>query len=362
MTTAKTPLYAKHLAHHARMVDFHGWEMPLHYGSQLEEHQAVRQDAGVFDVSHMTVVDVLGAGTRQFLRKLLTHDVDKLQHTGRALYSPMCNEHGGIIDDLIVYQRTSDNYRLILNSATRDRDLKWLRESIQGFSSGLQERHELAMLAIQGPHAIQKLLTILSPAQADAISTLARFECVDVDNWFFARTGYTGEDGFEIVVPQEYIETLWTDLMNAGVRPCGLAARDTLRLESGMLLYGQDMDETTSPLESGLEWTVTWEPHDRNFIGMGALQSQKQFGVKRKLVGLTLADKAVMRSGQRVFVDGVPAGVITSGSYSPTLSCSIALARVPALIGQDVSVEIRNKLYPVTVGKPRFYPIQSPKS
>ena len=361
MTTAKTPLYATHLAHHARMVDFHGWEMPLHYGSQLEEHHAVRCDAGVFDVSHMTVVDLLGAGTRQFLRKLLTHDVDKLQHTGRALYSPMCNEHGGIIDDLIVYQRTSDNYRLILNSATRSQDLQWLRETIQGFSSGLQERHDLAMLAVQGPHAIQKLLTILSPAQADAISTLARFECVDVDNWFFARTGYTGEDGLEIVVPQEYIETLWTDLIKAGIQPCGLAARDTLRLEAGMLLYGQDIDETTSPLESGLEWTVTWEPHDRNFIGMGAMQSQKQFGVKRQLIGLTLQDKAIMRTGQRVFVDGVPAGTITSGSYSPTLSCSIALARVPTLISQDVSVEIRNKLYPVNVGKPRFYPLQSSK-
>ena len=361
MTTAKTPLYATHLAHHARMVDFHGWEMPLHYGSQLEEHHAVRTNAGVFDVSHMTVVDLLGAGTRQFLRKLLTHDVDKLHHTGRALYSPMCNEHGGIIDDLIVYQRTSDNYRLILNSATRERDLTWLSEAIQGFSSGLQERNELAMLAVQGPHAIQKLLTILSPAQADAISTLARFECVDVGDWFFARTGYTGEDGFEIVVPQEYIETIWADLIKAGIQPCGLAARDTLRLEAGMLLYGQDMDEKTSPLESGLEWTVTWEPHDRHFIGMGALMSQKQFGVKRKLVGLTLQDKAIMRSGQRVFVDGAPAGVITSGSYSPTLSCSIALARIPALIGQEISVEIRNKLYPVTVGKPRFYPIQSPK-
>lgn len=361
MTIAKTPLYATHLARHARMVDFHGWEMPLHYGSQLEEHHAVRRDAGVFDVSHMTVVDLLGAGTRQFLRKLLTHDVDKLQHTGRALYSPMCNEHGGIIDDLIVYQRTSDNYRLILNSATRSQDLQWLRESIQGFSSGLQERHDLAMLAVQGPHAIQKLLTVLSPAQADSISTLARFECVDVDNWFFARTGYTGEDGLEIVVPQEYIETLWTDLIKAGIQPCGLAARDTLRLEAGMLLYGQDIDETTSPLESGLEWTVTWEPHDRNFIGMGAMQSQKQFGVKRKLIGLTLQDKAIMRTGQRVFVDGVPAGIITSGSYSPTLSCSIALARVPTLISPDVSVEIRNKLYPVNVGKPRFYPIQSSK-
>ncbi len=329
--------------------------MPLHYGSQLEEHHAVRQHAGVFDVSHMTVVDILGAGTRQFLRKLLTHDVDKLQHTGRALYSPMCNEHGGIIDDLIVYQRAPDNYRLILNSATRDHDLAWLRDKIAGFSAGLQERHELAMLAVQGPEAIPTLLKILNPAQADAISTLARFECVDVGRWFFARTGYTGEDGMEIVVPQEKVEALWAALINAGVKPCGLAARDTLRLEAGMLLYGQDMDETTSPLESGLEWTVTWLPQDRDFIGLGALQSQKQFGVKRKLVGLTLQDKAVMRTGQRVFVNGVPAGIITSGTYSPTLACSIALARVPADMSADVAVEIRNKLYPVSVGKPRFY-------
>lgn len=340
------------------MVDFHGWEMPLHYGSQLEEHHAVRQHAGVFDVSHMTVVDILGAGTRQFLRKLLTHDVDKLHHTGRALYSPMCNERGGIIDDLIVYQRAPDNYRLILNSATREHDLAWLRETISGFSAGLQERHDLAMIAVQGPQAIPTLLNLLSPAQADAISTLARFECVDVGRWFFARTGYTGEDGMEIVVPQEKVEALWSSLISAGVKPCGLAARDTLRLEAGMLLYGQDMDETTSPLESGLEWAVTWEPQDRDFIGMGALISNKQFGVKRKLVGLTLQDKAVMRTGQKVFMNGDLAGIITSGTYSPTLGCSIALARVNADINGEVTVDIRNTLYPVSVGKPRFYPTQ----
>lgn len=332
--------------------------MPLHYGSQLEEHRAVRTRVGVFDVSHMTVVDVLGAGARQFLRKLLTHDVDKLPHVGRALYSCMCNEHGGIIDDLIVYQRSSDNYRLILNSATRETDLIWLREKIAGFSAGLQERHELAMLAVQGPHAIETLLSILNPAQCDAVSTIARFECIDVDHWFFARTGYTGEDGFEIVVPQEDVEALWSALITAGVQPCGLAARDTLRLEAGMLLYGQDMDTTTSPLESGLEWTVTWQPDERNFIGMGALQSQKQFGLKQQLVGLTLMDKAIMRSQQRVFVNGSPAGFITSGSYSPTLEYSIALARVPLELGQDVCVEIRNRLYPVSVGKPRFYSLK----
>lgn len=350
-----TALYQEHLACGARMVDFHGWEMPLHYGSQLEEHHAVRQHAGIFDVSHMTIVDVLGAGARQYLRKLLTQDVDKFQHAGQALYSCMCNAHGGIIDDLIVYQRAPDNYRLVLNSATRDRCLPWLREQAQGFSAGLQERHELAIIAIQGPMAKPILETVLDAAEVDAISTLAKFECVDVDHWFFARTGYTGEDGFEIILPSEQAPVFWKKLIQAGAKPCGLAARDTLRLEAGLLLYGQDMDETTSPLESALEWTVTWDPPERDFIGMGAMLSQKQFGVTRKLVGLTLDDKVVMRTNQRVMQNNECIGVVTSGSYSPTLKCSIALARVSVGIADGTSVEIRNRQYPVRIGKPRFY-------
>ncbi|WP_115702651.1 glycine cleavage system aminomethyltransferase GcvT [Legionella sainthelensi] len=351
---AKTPLHAAHIECGAKMVDFHGWEMPLHYGSQITEHQYVRKDAGMFDVSHMTIVDVLGAGCRQFLRKLLTNDVDLLEHNGKALYSCMCNEHGGIIDDLIVYQRASDNYRIVLNSATRENDLAWIRKKSEGFAVGLQERRELAMLAVQGPNAVEKVLTILNPAQIDAVSTLTHFECVDVENWFFARTGYTGEDGLEIIVPQEIIGQLWHDLKKAEVHPCGLGARDTLRLEAGMLLYGQDMDETTSPLESGLTWTIKWEPEDRDFIGMGALFSQKQIGIKRKMVGLTLQDKGIMRQGQRIVVPGCPDGVITSGSYSPTLEKSIALARVPVETGEEVMVDIRGKLVPAKVGKPRF--------
>ncbi len=351
---ARTPLHATHLACGAKMVDFHGWDMPLHYGSQINEHHIVRKDAGMFDVSHMTIIDVLGAGGRLFLRKLLTNDVDLLQHNGRALYSCMCNEHGGIIDDLIVYQRASDNYRIVLNSATRHNDIKWIRKKSEGFAVGLQERPELAMLAIQGPKAIEKTLTVLSPAQVDAVSTLTNFECVDVDNWFFARTGYTGEDGFEIIVPQEIIAQLWSDLIKAGVKPCGLAARDTLRMEAGMLLYGQDMDESTTPLESGLAWTVKWEPEDRDFIGMGALVSQKQQGIKRKMVGLTLLDKGIMRHGQKVVIEGGPDGIITSGGYSPTLEQSIALARVPVTTGDRVLVDIRGKLIPAKVGKPRF--------
>jgi aminomethyltransferase len=351
--TAKTPLHAAHQACGARMVNFHGWDMPLHYGSQLNEHHFVRQDVGMFDVSHMTIVDILGAGGRQFLRKLLTSDIDQLSHKGLALYSCMCNEHGGIIDDLIIYQRASDNYRLVLNSATRAKDLAWILEKSQGFSVGLQERPELAMLAVQGPNAIAKLKTVLNAAQNDALSTLANFECVDVENWFFARTGYTGEDGIELIAPQELIVPLWDDLIKAGVKPCGLAARDTLRLEAGLLLYGQDMDETTTPLESGLSWTVQWTPEDRGFIGMGALHSQKQHGVERKFVGLTLLEPGIMRQGQKVITEHGE-GIITSGGYSPTLEQSIALARVPARVGEQVQVEIRGKLIPAKVGKPRF--------
>lgn len=351
---AKTPLHANHIALNAKMVDFHGWEMPLHYGSQMEEHNYVRKDAGIFDVSHMTIVDVLGAGGRHFLRKLLTNDVDQLTHKGRALYSCMCNEHGGIIDDLIVYQRASDNYRLVLNSATRERVLSWLREKIKGFAAGLQERSELGMIAVQGPKAIQKTLGILNPTQADAITTLTHFESVDVDGWFFARTGYTGEDGLEIIAPQESLPGLWNSLVTSGIKPCGLAARDTLRLEAGMLLYGQDMDESTTPLESGLTWTVKWEPEDRGFIGMGALRFQKEAGLRRKLVGLILEDKGIMRTGQKVIVPREAEGIITSGTFSPTLGKSIAFARVPIATGDRVTVEIREKLLSAKVVKPRF--------
>ena len=350
----KTPLYAQHLKAHAKIVDFHGWNMPLHYGSQLEEHHVVRNDAGMFDVSHMTIVDVLGAGGRQFLRKLLCNDVDKLQHIGRALYSCLCNEHGGIIDDLIVYQRSPDNYRIVFNSSTKQRVLPWIYEKAAGFAVGLQERKELAMLAVQGPQALKKIQTILNPSEADAISTLLAFESVEIGDRFFARTGYTGEDGLEIMLPEEAIASLWNQCLEAFIKPCGLGARDTLRLEAGMLLHGQDMDETTTPLESGLEWTVKWQPQERDFIGMGALLSQKQHGVKRKLVGLSLKEPGIMRHGQTVYINDQPAGIITSGSYSPTLGHAIAFARLSKEAAPTVQVEIRNKRYTATVTQPRF--------
>lgn len=350
----KTSLNSEHIAAHAKMVDFHGWEMPLHYGSQIEEHLAVRHSAGIFDVSHMTIVDVVGAGGRHFLRQLLTNDIDQLAHMGCALYTCMCNTHGGIIDDLIVYQRSPDNYRLVLNSATRAQDIAWLRQQIRGFSAGLQERTDLSMLAVQGPSSIEKTLKILNPAQVDVISTLAHFECVEAENYFVARTGYTGEDGLEIIASHHDIKALWQRLLEQNIQPCGLAARDTLRLEAGMLLYGQDMCESTTPLESALGWTVTWQPEDRNFIGMGALLSQKEHGISRKLVGLTLQDKGIMRTGQRVIIHDRPDGIITSGTYSPSLNQSIAFARVPIDTKELVMVEIRGKLLPAKVGKLKF--------
>lgn len=351
---ANTPLHGAHLALGAKMVAFYGWDMPLHYGSQLQEHHQVRTDAGMFDVSHMTIVDILGTGGRQFLRKLLTNDIDKLAHTGKAMYTCMCNEHGGIIDDLIVYQKASDNYRIVLNSATRAKDLRWINQQSEGLAVGLQERKDLAMIAVQGPKAIEKTLSILNPTQVDSISTLTPFECIEVGDWFFARTGYTGEDGLEIMVPVKEINALWNRLIEAGIKPCGLGARDTLRLEAGLFLYGQDMDETTSPLESALGWTVAFEPDERAFIGKGALLSEKSQGITRKLVGLVIQEGGIMRHGQRVIVESLPDGVITSGTYSPTLSCSIALARVPIKTPDTVLVDIRGKLIKAQVVKPRF--------
>lgn len=356
----KTHLYTAHTALNAKMVNFHGWEMPIHYGSQLQEHHAVRNDAGMFDVSHMTILDILGTGCRQFLRKLLTHDVDTMTHNGQALYTCMCNASGGIIDDLIVYRRAVDSYRLILNSATREHDLAWIRKQSEGFSIGLQERPELAIIAVQGPNAIEKTISVLNPSQADAVSTLGSFEFAESESFFCARTGYTGESGFEIILPAEEALPLWDKLKNAGVQPCGLGARDTLRLEAGLALYGQDMDESTTPLESGLAWTVTWEPSDREFIGMGALLSQKNQGVTRQLVGLTLNAKGIMRHGHRVIIDGGSEGVITSGGFSPTLNTSIAFARIPTTKATKVLVEIRDQKLEATIGKLRFLPKRKP--
>ena len=350
----RTPLYDTHAKYHAKIVDFGGWDMPLHYGSQLEEHHFVRNSAGMFDVSHMTIVDLRGERIREFLRYLLANNVDRLKQSGKALYSCMLNEQGGVIDDLIVYYIDDSFFRMVVNAATRDKDLAWINQHAGAFDISVKVRDDLAMIAVQGPEARDKAHQVLSTAVATAAQDLGAFFMAIVGDWAVARTGYTGEDGYEIMLPNQEAPAFWDKLVEAGVHPCGLGARDTLRLEAGMNLYGTDMDETTSPLESALSWTVAWEPQDRDFIGRAAITAQKQAGIQRALVGLLLEDKGVLRNHQKVLVDGLEAGEITSGSYSPTLGKAIAFARVPAGIGDHARVDIRGKHVPVKVVKPPF--------
>jgi aminomethyltransferase len=349
----RTPLYDLHLALGAKMVDFGGWDMPLHYGSQVEEHHQVRRDCGVFDVSHMTVIDVGGAQAKAWLRHLLANDVERLHSPGRALYSTMLNEQGGIVDDMIVY-RLDEGYRLVVNASTRDQDMAWMQAHLDGFDVQLRERSELAMLAIQGPHARQKIAELVSQSRGNLIQLLKPFEGLSDGDWFIARTGYTGEDGLEIILPADQAPGFFNDLVGAGISPIGLGARDTLRVEAGMNLYGQDIQQDISPLASNMAWSIAWEPATRQFIGRKALETEQAAGVQHKLVGLVLEERGVLRAHQVVRIADVGEGEITSGSFSPTLSKSIALARVPMATADRAEVEIRGKWYPVRVVKPTF--------
>jgi aminomethyltransferase len=350
----RTPLYETHVAAGARMVDFGGWDMPVVYGSQIEEHHAVRRDAGMFDVSHMCVVDLRGERVRDFLRRLLANDVAKLAQPGKALYSCMLLETGGVIDDLIVYYMDDRWFRMVVNAGTRDKDLEWIRASAVPFAVAVEPRTDLAMIAVQGPNARGKAATLLDPDVASRALGLGVCVGMEAGAWFVARTGYTGEDGWEIMLPDTEAPAFWGRLREAGIAQCGLGARDTLRLEAGMNLYGNDMDETTSPLESGLAWTVAWEPQDRDFIGRAALVSQQAAGVQRKLVGLLLEGRGVLRSHQKVIVPSVGEGEVTSGSFSPTLERSIGLARVPVQTAERCEVEIRGRLLGAAVVRPPF--------
>lgn len=353
----QTQLFEQHVACGARMVDFHGWMMPLHYGSQLDEHHAVRQDAGMFDVSHMTIVDLHGARTREFLRYLVANDVAKLTVAGKALYTGMLNASGGVIDDLIIYFFTEDYFRMVVNSATRDRDLAWISQHAQAYGVELTVRDDLALIAVQGPQAKQRAGTLFTDEQKQAVAGMKPFFGVQAGELFIATTGYTGEAGYEIALPQAQAVDLWQKLLNVGVKPAGLGARDTLRLEAGMNLYGQEMDESVSPLAANMGWTIAWAPEDRDFIGRAALEKQREQGTEQ-LVGLVMTEKGVLRNELPVrFTDAAgnqQEGVITSGSFSPTLGCSIALARVPAGIGENAIVQIRNREMPVKVTKPGF--------
>jgi aminomethyltransferase len=364
MTLKATPLNSVHRAAGAKMVDFGGWDMPVNYGSQIEEHNAVRSDAGMFDVSHMCVVDLQGANVRAFLRGLLANNVDKLQAPGKALYSCMLNPQGGVIDDLIVYFINEHWFRLVVNAGTAEKDIAWIRERNETSASGLSitprradlSEDGIALVAVQGPNARAKFWDTV-PAAREASEGLKPFNAAIVKDTPFgelmvARTGYTGEDGFEVGVAATQVEALWNALAAQGVKPAGLGARDTLRLEAGMNLYGQDMDDTVSPLDAGLAWTVDLVS-ERDFVGKTALQR----GQQQQFVGLILREKGgILRAHQKVVASSGNAGEITSGTFSPTMLQAIALARVPmdVAVGDTVHVEIRDKKLAASVVKLPF--------
>lgn len=349
----RTALHDQHLALGARMVDFAGWDMPIQYRSQIEEHHAVRQGAGMFDVAHMSAVDLRGDRTRELLQRLLANDVAKLRNRGRALYSCMLRDDGGVIDDLIVYLLDEAHYRLVVNAGTTDKDLGWLREHAAEYGVSVEHRQDLGILAVQGPQALDKLKGLLPDALYLALLETKPFNAVWDDEHFVGRTGYTGEDGVELILPHAQLQTLWPALLAAGVSPCGLGARDTLRLEAGMNLYGQDMDEASHPLESGLGWTVAWEPAEREFIGRAALMPLRAAS-PRKQVALVLEGKGVLRGHMPLRFANGAGGEITSGGFSPTMKQSIALARVDASASGDCEVNIRGQWQPVRLVKAPF--------
>lgn len=354
----RTPLYQSHLDCGGKLVDFSGWELPIHYGSQIEEHEAVRTDAGMFDVSHMVVADIKGADSKLWLQKLLANDVNKLKTVGKALYSGMLNEQGGIIDDLIVYLMNADEteYRIVSNAATRDKDIAQFEKIAEGFDITINERPELAMLAVQGPNAVAKLAQT-KPSWADILADLKPFVGADLTaiegpHWFVARTGYTGEDGVEVIMHADEAPAFFAQLKANGVKPAGLGARDTLRMEAGMNLYGHDMDESISPYDCNMGWTLALKD-ERDFVGRAALVNKrkqaKEDHTAMKQVGLLLTSRGVLREGMVVTINQGAAneqtGIITSGTFSPSLKNSIAIARVPAGLSDDdhVQIDLRGK-------------------
>lgn len=346
-----TALNAAHRAMGAKMVDFSGWEMPIHYGSQIEEHHQVRRAVGMFDVSHMLAIDIGGPSARAFLSRLLANNVGRLQIPGKAMYTCMLNPQGGVLDDLIVYFLREDWFRVVVNAATSAKDLAWMQTQSVAFPGlNLVPQQAMAIVAVQGPQAREKVWQAVPALRADT-EALKPFQAAECAPYFIGRTGYTGEDGFEIILPADLAPAFWQALHGVGVKPIGLGARDTLRLEAGMNLYGQDMDETVSPLESGLAWTVDLVA-PRDFIGKVALKEQV---TTHDLFGLVLLDKGVLRSHQAVRSE-LGVGEITSGSFAPTLDKSIALARLPknTPIGQLVQVAVRDKLLTAKVVKYPF--------
>ncbi|HFE38534.1 MAG TPA: glycine cleavage system aminomethyltransferase GcvT [Gammaproteobacteria bacterium] len=349
----KTALYDCHIRLGGKIVNFSGWDMPIHYGSQILEHKQVRSSAGMFDVSHMTVLDMKGENVKAFLSKLFANDISRLKIPGKALYSCMLNDDGGIIDDLITYYMDDEYYRTVVNAGTHDKDLAWISQQAKPFAVEIIERTDLSMIAVQGPKARQIAIPLLPENIQQSADELKPFFAVEKNDYFVARTGYTGEDGFEIMLPNEGAAELWDLLAKNGVTSCGLGARDTLRLEAGMNLYGTDMDESITPMECGLNWTVAWEPATRDFIGRQAITSKKS-RVEVRFVGLVLEGKGVIRNHQKVIIVGEGEGEITSGSFSPSLGKAIAFARIPKGTAETCLVEVRGKQLKANIVKPVF--------
>ncbi len=341
--TLTTALHAEHVAAGAKLVDFAGWDMPLHYGSQLAEHREVRTGAGMFDVSHMGCVDISGPQATDWLQHLLANDVGRLD-PDQALYSGMLNEAGGVIDDLITY-RCGDRYRIVVNASRRSVDLDWMHGHTDGFDVEVRERADLGIIAVQGPRAVERAAPAVAAASgvdAAVLAALGGFRSVRAGDWLIGRTGYTGEDGLEIVLPADASAALWRALLAAGVSPAGLGARDTLRLEAGMNLYGHEMDETITPLEANMAWTVAWQPEARAFIGRRALEALRGKHT-RKLTGVVLEGRGVVRADQRVVCGDAGEGIVTSGIFSPTVGTGIGLVRVPRAAKGPCQVIIRDK-------------------
>ena len=349
----KTPLYSQHASLNAKIVDFGGWQLPVNYGSQIDEHHAVRTKCGMFDVSHMTVSDISGPDTLAFLRKLLANDIDKAtSKPGKALYSCMLNEQGGVIDDLIVYYINDQQCRLVTNASTNKKDMAWIKSHAANYDITFTERPELALIAVQGPEALDICGQVLPAKLAELTKSLSRFQGGFADHEFVGRTGYTGEDGIELIVSSTLANSLWSTFIDSGVQPCGLGARDTLRLEAGMALYGNDLDESHTPLESGLKWTLSLSG-DRDFIGKSALSKSTS---EKNLIGLVLQDRGVLRGHQQVFIGEQLIGEITSGTFSPSLEQSIGLARVDRMLkpGDKVDIVVRNKRLTAVVARYPF--------
>jgi aminomethyltransferase len=350
----KTPLYAAHQALGAKLIDFAGWAMPLYYQTQSVEHLKVREAAGVFDVSHMGIVDVEGNEATAYLSYVLANDIHKINTPGKALYSCMLNEVGGILDDLIVYHLAPNQYRLVINAARTTEDLAWLLAQVKNHQVTIRQRFDFALLALQGCQA----RTILKAALKNSpiVDALKPFCVAMLGDCSIATTGYTGEDGFEIMLPGNKASAFWAQLLDLGATPIGLGARDSLRLEAGLNLYGLDMDDSVTPFESNLAWTVALSPTERQFIGREALVAQQEKGVQQNLRAIKLLGKGMLRPGQKIFdAAGNLMGVVTSASHSPLLKQSIGFARVSVTVPEDCLVEIRGERVPVVCVKPPLW-------